>query len=76
MKTYFTIMPSKTLPHADHFEPVSPTQEPIDLVDLIAVDLATYNDGPKAREQIAQDILKAMTTQGFFYFRSLFLLFY
>ncbi|CAM1507622.1 Fc.00g072630.m01.CDS01 [Cosmosporella sp. VM-42] len=60
-------MISKSYPPVDHFDPVPPTKEPVKFVGLSIVDLATYNDGPEAREKIAQEILKAMTTQGFFY---------
>ncbi|KAL7893032.1 Clavaminate synthase-like protein [Trichoderma sp. SZMC 28014] len=56
-----------SLPQCDKFEPVAPTKEVHDFVSLRAVDLATYDDGPAARQKIAQDIHEAMTTQGFFY---------
>jgi isopenicillin N synthase-like dioxygenase len=59
-------MPIKTFPDADHFVPVEPSREKIDFVSLHTVDFATYKDGLKAREELAEQVRRAMTTQGFF----------
>jgi isopenicillin N synthase-like dioxygenase len=55
------------LPPCDKFEPVKPTKLVTDFVSLHTVDLATYDDGPEARQLLANAVHDAMTTQGFFY---------
>ncbi|GJN87615.1 hypothetical protein Rhopal_000570-T1 [Rhodotorula paludigena] len=57
-------------PHYPPFEHVQPTKEDLPYVDLGVVDLAKFVDGPeglKSRTQLAADLEKAITTQGFFF---------
>jgi non-haem dioxygenase in morphine synthesis N-terminal len=66
-QSYFDInMPTKTLPEVDHFVPVEPSKEHIEFVDLKIIDLSKYDEGPETRQQLAEVIRQAMTTQGFF----------
>ncbi|KAH9906496.1 hypothetical protein F4778DRAFT_726311 [Xylariomycetidae sp. FL2044] len=58
--------PSRILADVDHFEPVGPSKEPIDYVDLMTVDLGRYDEGPEARQELAAIVKQAMTTKGFF----------
>jgi isopenicillin N synthase-like dioxygenase len=59
-------MISKTRPDVPHFEPVAPTKELIDFARLERVDLSEYEKGPKCKAKLAEQIRRAMTTQGFF----------
>ena len=59
-------MISKTLPEADHFVPVEPSEQDIDFVRLRTIDISKYDDGAEARKLLAEEVRLAMTTQGFF----------
>ena len=59
-------MIAKQLPEVDHFVPVEPSKEDIDCVRLRQIDLSKYEHGRQAREELAEEIRLAMTTQGFF----------
>ena len=59
-------MPTYTLPETDHFVPVQASKEPIDFVALKSIDFAQYEKGRDARQQLAEEVRQAMTTQGFF----------
>ncbi|EME80049.1 uncharacterized protein MYCFIDRAFT_31561 [Pseudocercospora fijiensis CIRAD86] len=53
-------------PEIEHFVPVEPTLEPLEYADLVTLDLGTYEDGPEARQKLADQLNYAMRTQGFF----------
>lgn len=57
---------AKPLPEVEHFEPVKPSEETIDFVKLLSVDLSKYDDGIEARKELAGIVKLAMTTKGFF----------
>jgi isopenicillin N synthase-like dioxygenase len=59
-------MPAMKIPDVDHFIPVQPSKEKIDFVSLHTIDLVTYDDGLEAQKQLAEQVRRAMTTQGFF----------
>src|SRR5262245_40027457 len=59
-------MIARDLPSVEHFEPVAPTKENVNYVDLRIIDLATYDESPASRLKLAKEIEQAMTTQGFF----------
>jgi hypothetical protein len=59
-------MISKSLPEVEHFIPVQPSKLVKDFVQLRTVDLSRYEDGPEARKELAEEVRRAMTTQGFF----------
>lgn len=59
-------MISKALPGVDHFVPVEPSKELHDFAELETLDFSTYNDGPGAREHLADQLHHAMVTHGFF----------
>ncbi|RFU24885.1 hypothetical protein B7463_g11451, partial [Scytalidium lignicola] len=59
-------MISREFPEVDHFIPVGPTKEKFDFTDLETLDFSRYNDGPEARKELADQVHRAMSTQGFF----------
>lgn len=54
------------LAEVDHFVPVGPTKEHLDFADLEILDFSHYNGGSKAKQALASQLHKAMSTQGFF----------
>lgn len=60
-------MISQTLPEVDHFVPAPASKEAIDFAQLRTIDLAKYNQGEAGKDELAEEIRLAMTTQGFFY---------
>ncbi|KAL2837810.1 hypothetical protein BJX68DRAFT_280124 [Aspergillus pseudodeflectus] len=59
-------MPSTTGPEIEHFVPVAPTKEKLEYAKLVTLDLSKYDDGPEARQKLADELKFAMRTQGFF----------
>ncbi|KAH8898119.1 Clavaminate synthase-like protein [Thozetella sp. PMI_491] len=59
-------MTETILAEVDSFVPVRPTGEDLDYADLEILDFSLYNDGPDARQLLASQVRKAMSTQGFF----------
>lgn len=53
-------------PEIEHFVPVKPTTEPLEYAELVRLDLSKYEDGPEARQALADKLNHAMRTQGFF----------
>ncbi|KAK5296944.1 hypothetical protein LTR99_008586 [Exophiala xenobiotica] len=59
-------MISKALPEVDHFTPVGASNEPLDFADLEILDFSRYDEGQQAKLDLANQVHKAMSTQGFF----------
>ena len=50
----------------EHFTPVKPTSEEVQYAELVRLDFSTYDNGPEARQALANQLNHAMRTQGFF----------
>jgi len=59
-------MISKTLPEVDHFALVGPSKETLDFADLEILGLSRYNDGAGAKQKLADQVHKAMSTHELF----------
>ena len=59
-------MTSSPLPEVDHFVHAEPTKEQLEFADLEILDFSCYDDGPTARQALADQVHHAMSTQGFF----------
>jgi isopenicillin N synthase-like dioxygenase len=53
-------------PTLDHFTPVKRTTEDLPYADLVTLDFSNYENGPEARQELAEQLNHAMRTQGFF----------
>ncbi|OCF41964.1 hypothetical protein I317_04266 [Kwoniella heveanensis CBS 569] len=49
-----------------HFTPVAPSKMELPYADLQQIDISTWNDGLEAQQELADQLYKAMTTDGFF----------
>ncbi|ODN83498.1 hypothetical protein L202_01632 [Cryptococcus amylolentus CBS 6039] len=54
------------VPQVFHYDYVPETKEDLDWADLPTIDLAKFND-PEGRKELAQTLLEAIRTKGFFY---------